>query len=151
MPYDPIVIAIIVMSVLAFIAVFALDIIDYIIPRIKLTDIQSKENFELSEGNRLCARCGHSKDSHIDSIDARPGQCDTWVASSTNVKDCIIAEIDIRNGHLIITKSNDLYTIKVDNIVVHPNMTADAAVRALAHYLHAAEYTIMFPQKKKDN
>lgn len=105
----------------------------------------------MSEGDKPCGVCGQPKNSHIDRIDARPGQCDTWTSSSKTEDVCVIAEIDVRNGHLIITKSNDLYTIKVDGITKHPDMTSDAAVRALAHYLRAAEYTIMFPQKKKDN
>jgi len=33
----------------------------------------------VADGAVPCADCGHIKDGHIDRIDARPGQCDSWV------------------------------------------------------------------------
>lgn len=41
------------------------------------------------------------------------------------------------------TKINGRYTISVGGVVRHPNLSADSAVGAMAHYLHGAEWALM--------
>lgn len=42
-----------------------------------------------------CARCGQLRDSHIDLIDARPGQCATWIAPSQHQASGFVGSEDI--------------------------------------------------------
>lgn len=54
-----------------------------------------------------------------------------------------VAEVETRHGDLIVTRMNGRYTISVGGVVRHPNLSADSAVGAMAHYLHGAEWALM--------
>ena len=58
-------------------------------------------------------------------------------------KDNIISEADTRFGRLAVEQTARGYTISVDGVVKHPDCSNDAVIRALCHYIHGAEYSLM--------
>lgn len=53
----------------------------------------------------------------------------------------IIVQIDYQGTELVVTKKdNQMYDIKIGDVVVQPNHDAEGVMCALAHYLYSSEY-----------
>ncbi len=61
-------------------------------------------------------------------------------------QDNIIGAAETRFGYLEVEQidpSSPRFNVSVNGVIKHPNCSVDAVIRALCHYIHGAEYSLM--------